>query len=46
MSIEFPRERREQRAELTKQSLADVVRARLFERGLQQTTVARRNGIS
>lgn len=46
MSIKFPREQREQRAEHTKEALAEVVRVRLFERRLQQTTVARRSGIS
>jgi hypothetical protein len=40
------RGRREQRAELTKQALADVVRVRVFERRFQQTTVAGRSGIS
>lgn len=46
MSTKSAKERREQRAELTKQALADVVRVRLFERRLQQTNVARWSGIS
>lgn len=46
MSIKSSEESRERRAEFTKQALADVVRVRLFERRLQQTTVARRSGVS
>lgn len=46
MSIKSFEESREHRAQLTKQALAEVVRVRLFERRLHQTTVARRSGIS
>ncbi len=46
MNIESSKESRAQRAELTKQALADVVRVRLVEYRLYQTTVARRSGIS
>ena len=46
MSIKSPEESREHRAELTKQAIAEMVRARIYERRLHQTTVARKSGIS
>lgn len=41
-----PGETRDQREELTRHAVADVVRLRLFLRRQQQTTLARRGGLS
>lgn len=46
MSIKSSEESRKHCAELTKQALADIVRARMLERRLRQMTLVRACGIS
>ena len=46
MSIKAPENGREQRAELTKQAIADIVRARIVDRRFRQTAIVRASGIS
>jgi hypothetical protein len=44
--IKLSRETREERETLTKQAMASIIRSRIVERRLRQTTIARNSGIS
>ncbi len=46
MSIKPPDKSRERCAELTKQAIAEIVRARIVDRRFRQTAIARNSGIS
>ncbi|MDY6947511.1 MAG: hypothetical protein SXG53_17515 [Pseudomonadota bacterium] len=46
MSIKPCNENRKHREGLTKQAIADIVRARILERRFRKTTIARATGIS
>lgn len=46
MSIKSPENGREQRAELTKQAIADIVRGRIVDRRFRQAAIVRASGIS
>ena len=46
MSTKAPENGHDQRAELTKQAIGDIVRARIVDRRFRQTAIARNSGIS